>query len=95
MWTLGNGEECHAANPTEFEIPNKVDRESCQPGDFVKLIFLAENSEIGDMMWVHITQNVNGSYIGILDFYPIFEGLKFGDLVAFKPENIIDILPSD
>lgn len=100
-WTLSNGEEIHAANPITFEIPDEWERKSLQPGSIVKLIFIPESTQNGgpggERMWVQVTENVaDGSYIGVLDNQPAFiNDLKYGDKIAFKPENVISILPED
>ena len=102
-WMLGSGEERHAAAPQTFWIPDRISRESLQPGDYAKLIFcisVADNEapEV-ERMWVLVRGRVGPTYFGILENEPggIEENdeLWVGTEVPFRAEHIIDIKRRD
>lgn len=85
---LSNGEKLAAAHPRTFEIPDKRERESLQPGDFAKMIFDEQ-----ERMWVKVAgRRDNGDYYGHLANQPVVLSLMFGDPVDFKPKHVIDVL---
>lgn len=84
---LSNGEKLAAAHPRTFEIPDKQERESLQPGDFAKMIFDEQ-----ERMWVKVAgRRDNGQYYGHLDNHPVLVTLSRGDEVEFSPKHVIAI----
>lgn len=99
-WHLDSGEERHANAPDTFWIPTREARESLQPGDYAKLIFVialddAEDSVDVERMWVIVRERIGDTYLGILDNKPSGitenEDLWLGTELPFRPEHIIDI----
>lgn len=93
-YELVNGEVMHAEHPDKFHLPQQSDRETLLPGDYAKVIFLA-NGE-GERMWVEIAStdpDAERPYEGTLANQPIVHTeLTMGDLVQFGPEHVVQIM---
>lgn len=104
-WCLENGEDYHAAAPNTFWIPERISRETLQPGDLAKLIFCINIDDPDEpvaieRMWVLVRERIGGlGYLGILDNDPsaVAENDEFwsGIELPFAPHHIIDIAPRD
>lgn len=103
-WCLVSGEERHNASPSTFELPPVAERESLQPGQGAKLIFMIEGEEedgtastTTERMWVIVTQREADGYMGILDSQPasLPDDAEFylcrGAEVPFRPEHVIAV----
>lgn len=96
MFRLDSAEERNAENGDRFWIPSIEDRATLQPGDFAKLVFLPEDGDGGERMWVEVSAvSSNGedtaAYVGTLANNPIFLELEHGDTIVFTSQHIIDI----
>lgn len=93
-YELENGEAMHRQHPDTFAMPQRAEREALLPGDYAKVVFLA-NGE-GERMWVEIgTTDADAAtpYEGSLANQPIVHTeLAMGDLVQFGPEHVIQIM---
>lgn len=103
-WSLEDGEAYHDAAPDTFWIPDRQRRESLEPGDFAKLIFLirVDNDEkpfAVERMRVIVRERIDGGYLGILDNDPdaISENDEFwsGIELPFSPNHVINIQDRD
>lgn len=80
-------------------FPSDAERLEVRVGDMVKLIFRYQNSVEqngkvidSERMWVEITQNRDGYFIGRLDNVPSATTLiKEGSEIRFHPKHIIEI----
>jgi hypothetical protein len=99
-WCIASGEAKHAADPETFEIPDRADRDSLEPGDVVKLIFYFNNTDpreqvASERMWVLVRQRIPGGYFGVLDNFPWSEPMneEFHDgmELPFAAHHIIEI----
>lgn len=89
-WKLSNSEKTHSKNPDTFWIPDEGERNSLEPGDLAKLVFLGE--EGGERMWVEVVKATDGGYVGSLANNPLFiYDLEHGDHVSFKAKHVIEI----
>jgi uncharacterized protein YegJ (DUF2314 family) len=89
--TLINGVERHRLHPTTFEIPDEPHKAIVAEGDFVKLIFQDDAGQT-ERMWVKVT-SLGLECVGTLTNHPVkLTAVKFGDVVRFQPEHIIDII---
>ena len=88
--TLLDGDEQHARHPETFWMPPLAERQSLQPGDLVKLVFLGE--PVPERMWVRVLSGEpEGSYYGTLINTPLgLEGIDYGDEVFFSASHVID-----
>lgn len=98
-WILANAEELSAESPDSFSIPEREKRENLSIGDYAKLVFRSINSDnskesqqpSGERMWVKISKKTSDGYEGVLDNDPqVISTLSAGDLISFRPENVID-----
>ncbi len=96
-YELENGEKMHAENPDTFSIPQQSERETLLPGDFAKVIFLADGQ--GERMWVEISSadaDAALPYEGALNNQPIVHtALTMGDLVQFGPEHVVQVMRAE
>jgi uncharacterized protein YegJ (DUF2314 family) len=92
-YTLTNGEEINKAHPDTFYMPPRKARENLPKDTSVKLIFDFDDPDASpERMWVTITEKTEDGYVGVLDNEPYTtDTIKYGDVVKFKPENIIQI----
>jgi len=104
FWELESGEERHERSPDSFWIPPRAERETLQPGQTAKLLFVIEGEHPGGeicvevgRMWVFVTEAQDGEYVGILDNQPASLEpspdvyLSEGVEIPFHPEHVIDI----
>lgn len=92
--SLIDGVKRHEKHPATFDVPSDEDKAKVRAGDFVKVGFERVEGGQGERMWLIVTEPGKGT----LDNDPVlFAGtLKLGDVIEFKPENILDILtPED
>jgi hypothetical protein len=99
-YTIEDAEKAAKENPVTFRIPSRLDRDSLEVKDFAKCIFLDKEGR-GERMWVQIFEIStcpcgncqNKLYIGGCSNQPTqIERPKLGDLVAFEPKNVIQIM---
>jgi len=99
-YTIEDAEKAAKENPVTFKIPSRLDRDSLELRDFAKCIFLDKEGR-GERMWVQISKIStcpcgncqNKLYIGKCSNQPTqIEHPKLGDLVAFGPHNVIQIM---
>lgn len=97
-WRLADVEERASAAPDTFAIPPRAERESLQPGDLAKLVFL-DGEPVGgpfggpggERMWVLVGATEGGRYAGTLRNRPVVvRGLALDDEVRFGPEHVAD-----
>ena len=74
--------------PTTFWIPSTAQLDALRVGDLAKVI------SQGERFWVYIHERKGNDFVGKID--NDLDGtdrhkLKYGDLIAFKRENICDI----
>lgn len=104
-WCLESGDAYHAAAPNTFWIPDRISRETLQPGDLAKLIFRISIDDPDEpialeRMWVLVRERIEGvGYLGILDNDPsaVAENEEFwsGVELPFAPHHIINIEQRD
>jgi hypothetical protein len=96
-YELTNGEVMNREHPDTFAMPQRSERETLLPGDFAKVVFIADGE--GERMWVEIgTTDADAAspYEGSLANDPIVHmGLSFGDLVQFGPEHVVQIMRAE
>lgn len=90
---LENVKELNQQNPRTFLIPSKVEIDTIEIGELVKLIFAMEkpqkNGCQAERMWIEITEKNDNSFTGKLDNEPYYlKTIKCGDTITFKSENI-------
>jgi hypothetical protein len=98
-WELEDGELCHAAAPTTFEIPAASERHSLLSGHIVKLMFRialrdsdGKESEHTERMWVIVEGPAGPLYTGMLDNDArCTDNFKAGLKLAFAPRHVIQI----
>ena len=100
-WALESGEERHARDPTQFELPSRRERDALAPGVAAKLLFVIETREGGslvdrgvDRMWVIVKRRAGNAYVGVLANDPgVADGLTLrpGAEILFGPEHVIEI----
>jgi hypothetical protein len=94
QWRLESAEQRHDSSPRAFFIPPRSRRESLQPGDAVKLLFVLEDPREADAsqverMWVNIESLAGERYIGRLLNDPVTPHvLAKGSEVEFGPEHV-------
>ena len=100
VWTLVDGEQRAREHPDTFEVPPRDQREQLGLGDFAKAIFVTPSmlqQNMGERMWLRVLERKQVgkgpiTYRGQLDNSPhLVSGLKAGDDVTFRPENVIAI----
>lgn len=79
---------------SRFHLPNKEDLFRVTSGDYVKLIFMAEDDI--ERMWVNVNQCGDSmKWTGLLANDPVQEHissvLKYGDPVTFHPYDVVGI----
>lgn len=103
-WGLDNGEEYHSKAPDTFVIPQLLERQNLQAGDFAKLLFRinfdgTEDGEVIERMWVVVSERTSDGYIGVLDNDPesIDENdrLWSGTELPFATHHIIAVAEGD
>ncbi|AZC17366.1 toll/interleukin-1 receptor domain-containing protein [Pseudomonas sp. CMR5c] len=101
-WHLLSGVASNERWPQTFHIPEDSERYSLGLGDSVKLQFefslLDENGDdelFGERMWVDVKGHSGPYLVGELQNHPACsdeqDRLKFGDVVIFLPEHVVDI----
>ncbi|MCP4957641.1 MAG: DUF2314 domain-containing protein [Actinomycetia bacterium] len=100
-WDLESAEARNRANPDSFQIPDRIHHERLLPGLLAKLLFrIAPEGETAsttiERMWVMVTGEVDGTYMGMLENAPATElgtdhYLVRGAEIAFGPEHVIDV----
>jgi hypothetical protein len=83
-----------------FELPSREDLLVLRPGDWVKLVFVADPSPDSDLtaerMWVRLTRcDAIDEWVGLLDSAPVLVDLQPGDEIRFHPFDIVDITTFD
>ena len=103
-WGLDNAEEYHSKAPDTFAIPQLLERQNLQPGDFAHLLFRinvdgTEDGEVIERMWVVVSERTSDGYIGVLDNDPesIDENdrLWSGTELPFASHHVIGIAKGD
>ncbi|WP_392564173.1 DUF2314 domain-containing protein [Orbus wheelerorum] len=95
MYTLDSGIELNKEFPDVFFIPEKEEKNKLKQNDTVKLIF-REDGQV-ERMWVLIKKEPQLKdnilyFTGELHNEPYgLETIKFGDIVNFTEDHIIDI----
>lgn len=99
-----NGVEQNNLHPDTFRIPSGEEKAALEVGDYVKLGFrvpagASKDEDVSwikvERMWVNITE-LKPQLKGRLDNTPVVAGyIKDGDIVAFTPAHILDILKPD
>jgi hypothetical protein len=78
-----------------FPIPSLAERQGLPPGAVAKVgISWPQkdgNGAIGERFWVIVLERRGGSYLGIVDNDLRSITLKWGSLIQFGPEHILDI----
>lgn len=95
-WGLLDAEAQHREFPDAFPIPTRAERESLQPGDMVKLVFVLdpppESGPNAERMWVEVRSVTEHGYDGWLTNEPsVITGLEVGTFLAFGPEHVAGI----
>lgn len=92
-YNLANGEELKARNPEGVQIPSRASREALKKDTAVKLLFqFKDPGAIPEKIWVRIVSKQKNGYVGVLDSEPNTTRIvRFGELVKFGPEHIIQI----
>jgi hypothetical protein len=98
-WWLADADELHAQHPRSYFIPPAARRRALRPGELVRLEFTygphADRDGEGhvERMWVEVLeQRADGRAQARLRNRPArLAALEIGDLVAFRPENVIAI----
>ncbi len=98
-WWLASGVARNQMHPRTFEIPSEKARHGIGEGDLAKLSFECQPDDMGfagERMWVRVV-GVNGPYfVGKLSNRPaVIRRLRFGSRVAFLPEHVISMVPSE
>jgi hypothetical protein len=94
LWRLESAERRHDESPRSFFIPPRSRRESLQPGEGVKLLFVLEDPRETDAwqverMWVNIASAAGERYVGRLLNDPVTPHvLAKGSVVEFGPEHV-------
>ena len=84
-------ENCKKQNkryPQSFWIPSMEQLDTLRVGDFAKVI------APGERFWVYIHEHNGNNFVGEINNDLVgtdLHKLKYGDLIAFKRENICDI----
>lgn len=96
MYEMMNAPECHAKNPDTFEIPSTDALNTVTKGTNVKVGFVTPDSSFGgERIWVMVTSIFkNGRMRGRINNRPFSKGLKFGQIVSFHRDNILDVFPA-
>jgi len=94
MYELEDAEKLRKSNSKSFKLLSRKERCSLRAGDFAKLLFLFDAPPGGERMWVRVeVRDTEGAYIGFLSNKPDYApGLKLGDVIVFKPENVLSII---
>lgn len=95
-WGLLDAEAQHREVPDAFPIPSSAERESLQPGDMVKLVFVLDPPPMSgpnaERMWVEVRSARHGRYDGWLTTAPsIISDLEPGTFLSFGPEHVAGI----
>lgn len=90
-YTLVDCEERNREHPDTFELPDG--RGSLRSGMFAKLIFKDPEGDFdGERMWVAVTGERSGVYVGTLANDPVLVDLDYGDEVEFDASHVCAIL---
>lgn len=91
MTQFVNAQDMHRAHPRTFEVPDPSDLDGIKPGTSAKICAGRER------FWVEVTAvRVDGEITGVIDNDLICtdeHGLKCGDLVTFRRENVYQVMP--
>lgn len=92
-WQLADVEKMAAYDT--FQILSRRERETLRVGFIAKLAFEVEqqpNGFQGERMWVEVTSISAGcpKYVGKLVNDPLAIDLRFGAVVHFGPENVLE-----
>ncbi len=96
-WGLLDAEAQHREVPDAFPIPSSAERESLQPGDMVKLVFVLDppptSGPNAERMWVEVRGNQpDGTYEGWLTNRPVvIESLQPSSIIAFEARHVAGI----
>lgn len=91
-WTLSDGVKMNNRHPETFQIPTMEEKSSVKIGDHVKISFITRSGE-GERMWVQVTKISQRGLVGKIDNEPLLiPGLRYGKIVRFRHEHIIDII---
>lgn len=94
-WKLINAREMNQAHPDTFYLPSTEELKSVKAGSIIKLgfdVIDAKDTPGSERMWTVVTARDGDEFVGKLDGHPvIIRGLKYGDVVHFRVDNIYDI----
>lgn len=95
-WGLLDAEAQNRSFPDSFPIPSRQERESVQPGDMVKMVFVLDppppTGPNAERMWVEVRSARDGTYDGWLTNEPkVIPDLGLGTFLAFGPEHVAGI----
>lgn len=95
-WGLLDAEAQNRSFPDSFPIPSRQERESLQPGDMVKMVFVLDppppTGPNAERMWVEVRSARDGAYDGWLTNEPkVIPALGLGTFLAFAPEHVAGI----
>lgn len=92
-YTLINAETWNKETEGQFWIPPESDRKAIILKSMVKLRFHSEGH--GEGLWVQVFSFIEADgqkkYYGHLQNSPVSVRARYGDLVEFGPEHVIDI----
>ena len=84
MWTIKDPPKVDT-----FQLPNEEDIASIVSGSCIKLIFANEHN--AERMWVKVISITGKYWKGTMENNAVFLPIKYGQLIIFKPEQIINI----
>lgn len=106
---LIDGEAANAESPDTFDIPQRYDRETVEPGTHVK-VGVSPEGEMGERFWVMVDVVVKRTLLNAgqpLSYAVAFEGvvdnllvtdaagLKLGSRIKFLPKHVLSIMSAD
>jgi hypothetical protein len=92
-WHLEDVEARQRESPRHYPIPPSAERQSLQPGDLVKLVFLSDADDgDGERMWVEVDTVEGGDFIGTLANQPKVVPLSPGAEIRFQPRHVAAVL---
>ena len=90
-WRLEDVVERQRESPRHYPIPPSAERHNLQPGDLVKLVFLADNGD-GERMWVEVDSSDGDGFVGVLANQPRFVELAPGAEIRFQARHVAAIV---
>lgn len=89
-WGLEDVVDKQRQSPRHYPIPPSAERESLQPGDLVKLVFVAGDD--AERMWVEVDRVDGADFVGFLANQPKLIALQAGDEVRFQARHVAAIV---